>query len=329
MAIESKMTIEDYMKKASGRYKVVRQDLKPQKETQAASSDFNGILSAFKKPSRQVEPKTTKGLSVADYRMRTVSSSYNQPSRRFAADAQTTYPDPSRGITAYKEASEYLLGPETPNIQPSISPETGDNDRSQNTSQLHGIIAYKETSEYLLGPEAPNTQASISPGTGIHDRAQNTSQTSLSNSKKKIFPTPAKGLSQIRSSRNSHTIEKAISDAAAQYQLSPKLIKGVIKAESNYDVNAVSPAGAQGLMQLMPGTAKELGVENPFDIKQNIDGGVRYLKKMMDMFDGNVRQALSAYNAGPGTVKRYNGNVPYSETRQYVERVIDQIKTAV
>ncbi|MDO9111376.1 MAG: lytic transglycosylase domain-containing protein, partial [Desulfatirhabdiaceae bacterium] len=115
----------------------------------------------------------------------------------------------------------------------------------------------------------------------------------------------------------------------AQYQLSPKLIKGVIKAESNYDVNAVSPAGAQGLMQLMPGTAKELGVENPFDIKQNIDGGVRYLKKMMDMFDGNVRQALSAYNAGPGTVKRYNGNVPYSETRQYVERVIDQIKTAV
>ena len=69
MAIESKMTIEDYMKKASGRYKVVRQDLKPQKETQATSSDFNGILSTFKKPSRQVEPKTTKGLSVADYRI--------------------------------------------------------------------------------------------------------------------------------------------------------------------------------------------------------------------------------------------------------------------
>jgi hypothetical protein len=328
MAIESKMTIEDYMKKASGRYKVVRQDLKPQKETQAAPSDFNGILSAFKKPSRQVEPKTTKGLSVADYRMRPVASG-NQPSRRFAADAQTTYPDLSRGMTAYKEASEYLLGSETPNTQPSISPETGDNDRPPNTSHLHGIIAYKETSEYLLGFETPNTQASISPGTGTNDRAQNASQPSLSNSKKKIFQTPAKGLSQTRSSRNSHTIEKAINDAAAQYQLSPKLIKGVIMAESNYDVNAVSPAGAQGLMQLMPGTAKELGVENPFDIRQNIDGGVRYLKKMMDMFDGNVRQALSAYNAGPGTVKRYNGNVPYSETRQYVERVIDQIKTAV
>ncbi|MBI5590555.1 MAG: lytic transglycosylase domain-containing protein [Deltaproteobacteria bacterium] len=134
---------------------------------------------------------------------------------------------------------------------------------------------------------------------------------------------------QIKSSATSHKIEKAIQDAAVQYQLSPKLIKGVIKAESNYDANAISPAGAQGLMQLMPGTARDMGVSNPFDIKQNIDGGVRYLRKMMDMFGGNVRKALSAYNAGPETVKRYNGDVPYSETRQYVDRVIDNTKTAV
>jgi hypothetical protein len=288
MVIASKMTIEDYMKKASGRFKVVRQDLKPQKETQATSSDFNGILSTFKKPSRQLEPKSTKGLSVSDYQSHPVASSNNQPSKQLPADAQLTYSDPSRGANAYKEASEYLLGSETPITQPSISPETGTNDRTQNTSQ---------------------------PG--------------LSNSLKTLFPTSGKGLSQIRSSTNSHTIEKAIHDAAAQYQLSPKLIQGVIKAESNYDVNAVSPAGAQGLMQLMPGTAKDLGVKNPFDIKQNIDGGVRYLKKMMDMFGGNVRQALSAYNAGPETVKRYKGNVPYSETRQYVDRVIDHTKIVI
>jgi hypothetical protein len=288
MAIESKMTIEDYMMKASGRFKVVRQDLKTQKETQAASSDFNGILSTFKKRSRQLETNTTKGLSVTDYRSRPVASSHYQPSKQLPTVAQTTYSDPSSGVAAYKEASEYLLGSETQNTQPPISPEIGTNDRIQNTSQ---------------------------PG--------------LSSSLKTLFPTSGKGLSQIRSSTNSHTIEKAIQEAAAQYQLSPKLIKGVIKAESNYDVNALSPAGAQGLMQLMPGTAKDLGVKNPFDIKQNIDGGVRYLKKMMDMFGGNVRQALSAYNAGPETVKRYNGNVPYSETRQYVDRVMDHTKTTI
>jgi soluble lytic murein transglycosylase-like protein len=285
MAIESKMTIEDYMKKASGRYKVIRQDLKPQKETQTASSDFNGILSTFKKPSHQLDPKTTRGLSVAGYRMHPVASAYN--STQLPANSQNSpAPDPSRGVTAYKEASEYLLGPET-----------------QNTTLLDDA--------------------------GTNGRTQSTSLSDSRNSQGTLSLTSRKGLSQTRSSANSHKIERAIQAAAVQYQLPPKLIKGVIKAESDYDVNAVSPAGAQGLMQLMPGTARGLGVKNPFDIQQNIDGGVRYLKKMMDMFGGNVRQALSAYNAGPETVKRYKGNVPYSETRQYVNRVMDHTKTAI
>jgi soluble lytic murein transglycosylase-like protein len=118
------------------------------------------------------------------------------------------------------------------------------------------------------------------------------------------------------------TIEKSISKAASRYNLPPGLIKGIIKAESNFQVSAVSHAGAQGLMQLMPGTAKELGVENPFDIDQNIDGGSRYLRKMLDNFDGDIRLALAAYNAGPGTVRKYEGDVPYQETQQYVARVL-------
>lgn len=283
MGIQSKMTIEDYMKNASGRFKVVRQDLKPQKAaSEPSSSDFNGILSTFKKPSNQSESKTMKGLSVADYRSHPVASLYNRTAKQLPANAKTP-----------------------------------DSDKSTS----------KKVSEYLKGVESPNTQIPISPDAAeADDRTQDTSLFS-SNSQKTVITPSGIDAPQIRSSVISPKIEKAIQDAAAQYQLSPKLIKGVIKAESNYDANAVSPAGAKGLMQLMPGTAKDMGVTNPFDIKQNIDGGVRYLKKMMEMFGGNVKQALSAYNAGPGTVKRYKGDVPYSETRQYVDKVIDNTKT--
>jgi soluble lytic murein transglycosylase-like protein len=117
-------------------------------------------------------------------------------------------------------------------------------------------------------------------------------------------------------------IARNVQKAAAKYNLPPELINGVIRAESNFKVRAVSSAGARGLMQLMPATAKELGVENSFDIEQNIDGGARYLRQMLDRFGGNVRKALAAYNAGPGTVIKYNGRVPYAETRQYVRRVL-------
>lgn len=117
-------------------------------------------------------------------------------------------------------------------------------------------------------------------------------------------------------------IATSIQAAAARYDLPTGLIHSVIRAESNFQPQAVSRAGAQGLMQLMPGTAEELGVEDPFDIEQNIDGGARYLRQMLDRFGGDVKQALAAYNAGPGTVMRYNGNVPYAETRDYVQKVL-------
>jgi len=117
-------------------------------------------------------------------------------------------------------------------------------------------------------------------------------------------------------------IEQTVQKAAVKYNLPPQLITAVIRAESNFKVSAVSSAGAQGLMQLMPTTAKELGVKNPFDIEQNINGGTKYLRKMLDRFGGSIRKALAAYNAGPGTAMKYNGRVPYPETRQYVKRVL-------
>lgn len=117
-------------------------------------------------------------------------------------------------------------------------------------------------------------------------------------------------------------IEQNVRTAAEKYDLPPQLISAVIRAESNFEVRAVSPAGAQGLMQLMPATATELGVKNTFDIEQNIDGGARYLRKMLDRFGGSLKKALAAYNAGPGAVDKYGGRVPYPETRQYVQRVL-------
>ena len=118
-------------------------------------------------------------------------------------------------------------------------------------------------------------------------------------------------------------IEKSIHLASRRYNLPPGLIRGVIRAESNFQVAAVSHAGAQGLMQLMPATARELGVADPFDIEQNIDGGARYLRQMLDSYGGNVKTALAAYNAGPGAVEKYGGRIPpYQETEQYIDRVL-------
>lgn len=117
-------------------------------------------------------------------------------------------------------------------------------------------------------------------------------------------------------------IDAVIQKAAEQYDLQPGLIRGVIKAESDFNTDVVSRAGAQGLMQLMPGTARDLGVSDPFDIEQNIDGGVRYLKNMMDRFEGDVKLALAAYNAGPGAVEKHGGVPPYQETLQYIKRVL-------
>ena len=129
---------------------------------------------------------------------------------------------------------------------------------------------------------------------------------------------------QKQGGTNEHQqIKTSIFKAAQRYDLPVNLIKGVIRAESNFQVKAVSHAGAQGLMQLMPDTARELGVNNPFSIEENIDGGSRYLRKMLDSFGGDLELALAAYNAGPEAVIKYGGKVPpYRETQQYVNRVL-------
>jgi hypothetical protein len=113
-----------------------------------------------------------------------------------------------------------------------------------------------------------------------------------------------------------------ISSHAAEQGLDSRLVQAVIQVESAYDPRAVSRKGAQGLMQLMPTTAHLLQVDDPFDPQENIRGGARYLRLMLDLFEGSLELALAAYNAGPGAVQRYGGVPPFDETREYVRRVL-------
>jgi len=118
------------------------------------------------------------------------------------------------------------------------------------------------------------------------------------------------------------TLNDLIAKASQQHGLDSSLVSAVILQESGGNPRAISPAGAQGLMQLMPSTADSLGVSDPLDPKQNIEAGARYLRQMLERFGGDEKLALAAYNAGPGAVERYNGVPPYRETRNYVKSVL-------
>ncbi len=123
------------------------------------------------------------------------------------------------------------------------------------------------------------------------------------------------------------TLARLIDDAARAHDVDPLLVHSVIQVESNYDPFALSPKGAEGLMQLIPSTARRFGVRNPFDVRQNIEGGVKYLKYLQELFKDD-RLALAAYNAGEGAVSRYGDIPPYRETQYYVAKVGKKVDAA-
>lgn len=131
-----------------------------------------------------------------------------------------------------------------------------------------------------------------------------------------------RGMNNSRLAERARNYKKEITQYASQYDIDSKLILAVIRNESCFDRSAVSPAGAQGLMQLMPATARWLGVTDSFSPDQNIRGGTKYLSDLVKRYDNNIKMALAAYNAGPGAVAKYGGVPPYAETQKYIEKVM-------
>ncbi len=135
------------------------------------------------------------------------------------------------------------------------------------------------------------------------------------------FNLPSKFKPLSKDNERMRIIQKAVDEASKRFHVPKKLLYGIIKTESSFNPQAVSKAGAVGLMQLMPQTALELGVKNIFDIKQNIMGGAKYIAKLLKEFK-DYKKALAAYNAGPGNVKKFNGIPPFKETQNYVKKVL-------
>ena len=138
----------------------------------------------------------------------------------------------------------------------------------------------------------------------------------------KVLPPASNGKPVAFSGRTVTDLSQVVNEASGRYRLDPDLVNSVIKAESDFKVHAVSPKGAQGLMQLMPGTAAQLGVPNAFDPQANVDGGTRYLRELLEKYNFDLVKALAAYNAGPQRVEQFGGVPPYHETRAYVAKIV-------
>jgi hypothetical protein len=133
---------------------------------------------------------------------------------------------------------------------------------------------------------------------------------------------PVKTLVTAQQQDPDHLFDLIIHDASRRHKVDSAIVRAIILAESRYNIYAISSKGARGLMQLMPVTAKELGVENSFNPVQNINAGVKYFKRLLNRFDGDVKLSLAAYNAGIGRVLKYNGVPPFKDTRKYVQKVL-------
>lgn len=173
------------------------------------------------------------------------------------------------------------------------------------------LLAFPPICEYKIRPQA-DAKSSTDSATEL-----------LAPSKKKpVIPREGERLPAF-TGQTDHRFDPLIHKVANRYDVDPALVKAIIKAESGYNPKAISKRGAKGLMQLMPGTAKALGVKDCFNPEHNINGGVKYFKELLERFNGNVKLSLAAYNAGARKVRLYGGVPPFKATRYYVEKVFE------
>ncbi len=183
------------------------------------------------------------------------------------------------------------------------------------TNVLAGSLAHAESAIYLYKQaDGSRTYSDRMPRRGGYVRIENTGRPTASAS--------CLGLTPAKLETRAANFQALIQKYAAEHGVKPALVRAVMRVESCFDPRAVSRSGARGLMQLMPQTAAHLGVRDSFDTKENISGGVRYLKMMLERFNQNIKLALAAYNAGPTAVTNHKGIPPFPETQTYVKRVL-------